>query len=260
MSRWLAAWRVALRSLVRRDREEQELQDEFQYHLQRQIEEGLQAGLTPDQARFAALRAMGAMGAIERSKEECRDMRTANLIADFIGDLWYAGRSLRKNPGFAALAMLVMALGIGANTAVFSVVNAVLLRPLPYPAADRIVTVATWDVARRAVNPLVTIANYRDWRDQASQFDAMASYRGGEFPVTPGNTAEYARTATVDLQFFSVFGVGAAIGRTFVLEDMAPGSTWRSSVTPTGRAASAATRPSCSGRFASTPVNDRSLA
>jgi putative ABC transport system permease protein len=84
MSRWLAAWRVALRSLVRRDREEQELQEEFQYHLQRQIEDGLQAGLTPDEARVAALRAMGA---IERSKEECRDMRTGNLIADFVGDL-----------------------------------------------------------------------------------------------------------------------------------------------------------------------------
>jgi predicted permease len=222
MSRWLAAWRVALRSLVRRDREEQELQEEFQYHLQRQIEEGLQAGLTPDEARFAALRAMGA---IERSKEECRDMRTGNLIADFIGDLRYAGRSLRKNPEFAALAILVMALGIGANTAVFSVVNAVLLKPLPYPGADRIVTVATWDAARRTVNPLVAIANYRDWRDQASLFDAMASYRGGEIPVTPGNTAEYARTATVDLQFFSVFGVDAAIGRTFVPQEMAPGST-----------------------------------
>ena len=152
-------------------------------------------------------------------------MRTANLIADFIGDLGYAGRSLRKNPEFATLTILVMALGIGANTAVFSVVNAVLLKQLPYPGADRIVTVATWDAARRAVNPLVAIANYRDWRDQASLFDAMASYRAGETPVTPGNTAEYARAATVDLQFFSVFGVDAAIGRTFVPEEMAPRST-----------------------------------
>jgi putative ABC transport system permease protein len=153
-----------------------------------------------------------------------RDVLSANFISDFFGDLRYAARALRRSPGFALLAIAVMGLGIGANTAVFSVVNAVILKPLPYPGADRIVTLSTSVSGAAQLNPLVTIANYRDWRDQNSSFEAMASYRGGEFPVTTGDTAEYGRAATVDSQFFRVFAVEPVIGRTFSPEEVVPGS------------------------------------
>jgi hypothetical protein len=155
MSRWLAGLRVALRSIVRRNRVEQE----------RQIDEGLKAGFAPQDARYAAVRAMGA---IEKSNEECRDVRSANLVSDFLTDLCYAGRALRRSPGFALLAIAIMALGIGANTAVFSVVNGELPKPLPYPGADRIVALRTAFLTRGETQALVSIANFRDWRDQSS--------------------------------------------------------------------------------------------
>ena len=223
MARWLAGLRVALRSVVRRKRVEEELDEELQYHLERQIDEGLKAGLAPEEARYAALRAMGA---IEKSKEECRDLRSANLVGEFVGDLRYAGRALRRSPGFAVLAIAIMALGIGANTAVFSVVNGVLLKPLPYPGADRIVTLRTaFLTTRRDPDAGRRSRNFRDWRDQSSSFEAMATYRAGENSVTPGTTAEYGRTASVDAQFFRVFAVEPIIGRTFTPEETGPGAT-----------------------------------
>jgi predicted permease len=212
---------VALRSIFFRRRVEADLEEELQDHLKREIDQNLRAGLAPDEARYAALRAMGA---IEKSKDESRDLRSGNLAGQFLGDLRYAGRTIRRSPVFSALAITIMALGIGANTAVFSVVNAVLLKPLPYPGADRIVTLSTSATAARELNPLVAIANFRDWRNQSSSFDAMATYRGGEAPVAPGDAAEYGRLAIVDGQFFRVFAIEPAIGRTFNLEETAAGS------------------------------------
>jgi putative ABC transport system permease protein len=220
MPDWLSGLRVALRSVLRRKSVESELDEEIQYHLERQIAEGLKAGLTREDARYAALRSMGA---IEKSKEECRDLRSGNFGADAARDLSYAARALSRSPGFTVMALGVMALGIGANTAVFSVVNAVLLKPLPYPEADRIVSLSTAVMTTGTRNPMVTIANFRDWRDQSASFEAMATYRGGEYPLTADGQAEYVRASIVDPEFFRVFGVAPVLGRTFAPEEMAPG-------------------------------------
>src|SRR5579863_7402569 len=180
MSRWLTQLRLALRSVFRRKRVEQELDEELQYHMERQMDEELKTGLAPEQARYAARRAMGAMA---KNKEECRDTRRVNFIDDFSRDLRYAGRSLRRSPGFAVLAVLIMALGIGANTAVFSVVNAVLLKPLSYRDPDRIVTLSTRITEDPEDIEQVSIPNFQDWHDQSSSFEAMAYYGSREVPI-----------------------------------------------------------------------------
>ena len=136
MLRLLAGLRFVGRRLIRPKGVENELNQEFQYHLEREIQAGLRAGLTPEEARYAAMRTMGA---VEKSKEECRDMRRINWIDNTLRDFRYAIRQLRKSPGFACTATSVLALGISAAICIFGLVEAALIKPLPYRDQTRLV-------------------------------------------------------------------------------------------------------------------------
>src|ERR1051325_4987471 len=179
MPRWPHLLRLRRRSLVRRDVVEQELDDELRFHLERQIEHSASGGVGAEQARYAALRELGG---VDQIKEECRETRRVMPVEHFFQDVRYGLRMLAKNPGFTTVAALTLALGIGANTAIFSVVSAVLLRPLPYEDADRLVTM--WE--RKAEvgdeqNP-PSAGNIVDWRADSRSFEGIALYSGdGQF-------------------------------------------------------------------------------
>jgi hypothetical protein len=181
---------LRFRSLWARQKVEEELEEEWHYHLQRQIEENRAAGMSDEEAHYAARQSLGDL---EQRKEECRDMRRVNYIDDLLRDLRYAARNLKRSRGFATLAILIMALGIGANTAVFSVVNAVLWKPLAYRDPDRIVTLSdfsTTDQVRSALSQQVPAREFENWHNQSSSFEAMAYYGTRETAVIRGSTAE----------------------------------------------------------------------
>ena len=128
------------RSLGRRQRVDEELERELRFHVEQEAREYMARGMTPDAARSAALRRLGGVAQVQ---EECRDMRRVQTIENFTQDLRYGLRSLGKSPGFTVVIVLTLALAIGANSAIFSVIQGVLLRPLPYRDPDRVVRVFT---------------------------------------------------------------------------------------------------------------------
>jgi hypothetical protein len=136
--RWWDVAVMRMRSLARRGRVEGELDKELRFHLEQQIEENLARGMSPVEARAAAMRQFGGVAQVQ---EECRDTRRTGLLESAWNDVRYAARMMRKTPGFTAVMVLTLGLSIGANSAIFSVIEGVLLRPLPYPHAEQIVRI-----------------------------------------------------------------------------------------------------------------------
>lgn len=143
--RWRNIVRMRFRSILKRRRAESELDREMRYHLERQTEENVAAGMNDREAREAASRMFGGVSQVQ---EECRDMRRTQYAENFFQDLRYAVRMLGQSPAFTVVIVLTLALSIGANSAIFSVIDAVLLKPLPYPHAERIARVFTeaWSI------------------------------------------------------------------------------------------------------------------
>jgi putative ABC transport system permease protein len=191
------------------------LDEELRYHLDRQIEENLARGMSAHEARYAALRAMGG---IEQQKERCRDTRRVSLIEDLARDLRYAVRVLAKSPVFTAVSVLTLALGVGANTAIFSVVNAALLRPLPYDAT-RLVAVESFNPQKESQARGVSPADYWDWKEQSRTLEQLTAYSGGGIGLKESERVEVIPGAGVATNFFETFGVQPMLGRSFVGEE-----------------------------------------
>src|SRR5216684_4065111 len=214
--RWLFKLPLRLRSLFRKSRLEQELTNELRFHLEKLIEEKVAKGITPEEARSAALRDLGGL---EQIKEDCRDMRRVNLVQDLWQDLRYTARILRKSPAFTAVAVLTLALSIGANTAIYSVVNAVLLRPLPFRNADNLVMV--WEDLSFMGFPQNTPApaNFVDWKNRNHVFEDMAAMHGNLMNLTGDGQPEEVEVKIVTANFFPLMGIRPVVGRTFLPDE-----------------------------------------
>jgi predicted permease len=198
-----------LRSMTRRRTIEDGLGEEIRFHLDQQIEKYLRAGMAPDEARR---RAHIKFGGVEQAKERTRDEFRPALMEDLARDLRYGVRMLRRAPGFSVVAVITLALGIGASTAVFSVVKGVLLSPLPYPDSDRIVRLFQIDANGRRMGA-ASEPNYIDWKQRTRAFRAVAQIGAGPAPVAIGAETTMIAGASVSVEFFEVMGVRPAVGR-----------------------------------------------
>ncbi|MGH9202614.1 MAG: ABC transporter permease, partial [Vicinamibacterales bacterium] len=202
-----------------RRRQEAELDEEIAAHFRMAVAERIERGESREEAERAARVEFGNVGVV---KETTRDAWGWTPIEGLVQDLRYASRTLRKAPGFAAVAVVTLALGIGANTAMFSIINAVLLRPLPFPGADRLVAITETDMRPGPERSTVTSASWPDffdWRSRTRTFEHMSAYRGAAFTVVGQGLPRLVGGAVVSAEFFATVGVEPAIGRSFRQDD-----------------------------------------
>jgi len=208
--KWFNILMARLRALFRRESVLRDIEEELRVHVEMETETNIERGMSPDEARAVALKSFGAL---VRNTERGYDIRGGGWLETLWQDLRFGARMLRKQPGFTLIAVITLALGIGANTAIFSVVNAVLLRPLPYRDPDRIVTIRNY-----GGHPILNGAfgaDFLDWREQAKGFEQVAALADGSVDLTGTGEPERLRAGLVSANLFETLGVGPAYGRAF---------------------------------------------
>src|SRR5262247_3574128 len=219
---WLRIFIHRMRGLFLKGKLEQELEDEIRSHLEMQIEDNLRQGMSPDEARYEALRKFGG---VERVKERYRDRRSLAIVDSTLQDLRYALRALRRSPGFAVVTALTLALGIGANMAIFSLIDAVLLKRLPVKHPERLALLRHAD-SRATVTPF-GYHTYKQFRDQNQVFSGVLAYHPLRLTVSVDGQPEPAVAGQLlSGNYYEVLGVNAALGRTILPDDeRAPGES-----------------------------------
>ena len=213
--RWLSRLASLFRNLSHKQEKEQDLDQEVSSYLDLLTEEKIQNGMSPQAARRAAKLEVGG---VEQVKEQVRDVRAGIWLETVLQDARYGARMLRHNPGFSLLVVMTLALGIGANTAIFSVVYGVLLRPLPYSHGGQLVVVHQHARGQVADIPF-SYKELVDYREQTRTLDAVVEYHSMDFLLLGDDSAERVKTAVVSANFFDVLGVQPLLGRTFLASD-----------------------------------------
>jgi putative ABC transport system permease protein len=218
----LRAWCLRFTGLLGKERKDREIAEELDSHLQFHIEDNLRSGMSPKQARRDAL---VKLGGVEQTKEKYRERRSLPFVESFLQDLRFGVRMLRKSPGFTAVAILTLGLGIGANTAIFSVVNAVLLRSSPYPNVDEIVQFTTTRDDRLATGEhvhLISDLKYNAWREQNDIFQDASGYLYNRLNLTGIDHPEQIQVVRATADYFRLFGIPILRGRAFTADEELP--------------------------------------
>ena len=208
------------RALTHHDELDQELDEELRFHLDRQIEQNINNGMTPEEARYAAMKKFSR---VDQSKEECRDARGVGLIENVVRDVSYSLRILLKNYAFTIVVVLTLALGIGANTAIFSFANGILLRPLPYPQSDRLAVLDETAFKQGVESMAVSYPNFLDWREQNKSFEDIGIYFGtSRFALSGAGEPIDVRGSFISHGLFEILRVSPQLGRTFTANEDRP--------------------------------------
>jgi putative ABC transport system permease protein len=208
-----------IEQLFRRRRMQGDLSEEIREHLEEKVEELVEGGMPREEAVFEARRQFGGVTQIE---ERSRETWQWPSIESIFADIRYGLRMLRKHPGFTVVAVLTLAIGIGANTAIFSVVNTVLLRPLPYPHADRIVYLSEW--SQEVPDMSIAMANFADWQKMNTVFESLVAYRAENLNLTGQGEPQRLAIREVTAGLFPTLGVEPILGRELTPDDDKPGA------------------------------------
>jgi|SRR5579872_3461227 len=211
-----------LRALFRQKGMEAELDDEVRFHFEQQVEKHVRSGLTRAEA---IRRARLAFGGIEQVKEECRDQRPFRWLDDLIWDSRFAARIFVRNPGFAFTVVLMLTLGVGANTAAFSIVNAVLLRPLPLPSGDRVASIQVKSALNGETEPHASPTQFLAWLSRNTSFDLLAAVAGSRAQISGSQEPEEVRLLQVSPSFQKLAGIHPRLGHAFQEGDFRSGAS-----------------------------------
>src|ERR1041385_8824604 len=208
----MTRWRLFLSRLFRRSQLDRDMDEELQFHIAARAEALEKTGLSPAEALRAA---RVEFGGLERYKEEGRAARNFQVLHDLHADVRYGLRMMRKAPGFTAVAVLTLALGIGANSAMFGIVYGLLYRPLPYPEEGRIASVHMSFSPQNSPRGNLCVADFLDWQNGNTTFEKVAAYGISRFALTGEGGPEEVAGATVTADYFSILGIQPILGRNF---------------------------------------------
>ena len=208
------------RALTRKDQLDHDLDEELQFHLERDIEQNIKTGMSPQEARYAALKSFDR---VDQSKEECRDARGVGFLENILRDVSYSLRVLLKSYAFTIVVILTLALGIGANTAIFSFANGILLRPLPYPQSERLAVLEETALKRGVDSMSISYPNFLDWREQNTVFQDIGCYYGtNRFSLSGAGEPVEVRGSRITHGLLEILRVSPILGRTFTANEDRP--------------------------------------
>ena len=202
--------KMRLRALLRRESVIDDIEEEMRSHVDMETEENIERGMRPEEARAQAVKSFGNLG---RIRDLAYEVRGGGMLETLWQDVRFGARVLVKQPAFTLVAIVTLALGIGANTALFSVINAVLLNPLPFPESDRLVDLL--ETYEPNGTSTLSVPNLRDWKEQNTVFEGIAAYVPGIFNLEAGDSPQRLVGLKVEANYFDLLGIKPQLGRTF---------------------------------------------